>query len=81
METGRPLLKCEVESVRTAAYKLAVGGIIFFHLYRLRFLIIQAPEEQKPELIQLAETYTQFARTMAEIGAGIRDPVDAAQLS
>ncbi len=62
--------------MRTEAQKPTAGGVIFSYLYRLRFLTTQAPEEQKAELIQAAETYAQFARLMAEIGAGIRDPVE-----
>jgi hypothetical protein len=77
VETMRPYLRSESNTVRIEAHKTTAGGMIFGYLYRLRFLATQAPEEQKRELLLAAETYVQFARLMAEIGAGIRDPVEA----
>jgi hypothetical protein len=77
IETMRPHLKSELETVRTEAHKATAGGTIFFFLYRLRFLATQAADDQKTEVATVAEAYADFARIMAEIGAGIRDSVDA----
>ena len=78
-QTMRQHLKSEVEPVRTAAHKATAGGTIFYYLYRLRFLATQAPEEQKAEVVRVADSCAEFARIMAEIGAGIRDPLDATE--
>jgi hypothetical protein len=76
IETMRPPLQSKSNTTRTEAQKTTAGGVIFSYLYRLRFLKTQAPEKQTAELILAAETYAQFARLMAEIGAGLRDPVE-----
>jgi hypothetical protein len=75
-DTMRQHLKSELESVRTEAHKATAGGTIFYYLYRLRFLATQAPADQKAEVVRVADAYAQFARRMAEIGAGIRDPIE-----
>ncbi len=78
METMRPHLRSESEPTRIEAMKMTAGGAIFTTLFRLRGLTTQAPdEEQRARVAEVAETYAQFARLMAEIGAGIRDPAEA----
>jgi len=78
METMRPHLRSESEPTRIEAMKMTAGGAIFTTLFSLRGLTTQAPdEEQRARVAEVAETYAQFARLMAEIGAGIRDPAEA----
>jgi hypothetical protein len=43
----------------------------------MRFLSEHPPREQQAQAAGMAERVAQFARLMAEIGAGIRDPEDA----
>jgi hypothetical protein len=81
MELARPHLRSESEAMRVEARKQAAGGVILSHLYRLRCLTAQAPDEQKARLTQAAETYAQFAHIMSEIGAGTRNPSEAGELA
>jgi hypothetical protein len=74
VQTMRPKLKSEMQSVRNVAHKMTFSGLLFHHLYRVRFLATQAAEPQKSRAIEVAEAYARFARVMTEIGADIRDP-------
>jgi hypothetical protein len=77
IEIAGPLLKSSSPTARNYAIKRATGSMVHHHLYRLRFLAEKAPLEQRQEALVMAERVAQFARVMAEIGAGVRDPADA----
>jgi hypothetical protein len=77
MENGRKLLKSDIQAVRTAGYNHTFGCLVLYHLYRLRFLTEQAPQEQRDEIRALADRVAAFSRLMAEIAVGTREPNDA----
>jgi hypothetical protein len=71
------LLSSEAQSAHTIAHKQSAGCLVLGQLYRLRFLTEHAPSGQQSEAAVTADRFAQFARIMAEIGAGTRDPADA----
>jgi hypothetical protein len=77
MEQGRSLLKSDVQASRTAGHTHTFGCLILYHLYRLRFLATQVSGELKVEVTGMADRIAAFARLMAEIAVGVRDPSDA----
>lgn len=77
LEKAGPMLKSEVQSVRTHAHKQVVGCMVLGHLYRLRFVATQVSHDQQVAVIAMADKLSDFARIMAEVGAGLRDPSDA----
>jgi hypothetical protein len=77
LEHGRALLRSEVEAARTFGQRHTFGSLVFYHLYRLRFLTTQAPREQQHEVRAQADRIAEFARIMAEIAVGYRHPDEA----
>ena len=77
MERSRGLLTSDVQSVRTASHAQTFGCVVLYHLHRLRFLTTQISGEQKAAVSEFADRITTFARSMSEIGAGIRMPDEA----
>ena len=77
MDKTTSLLKSQVQSARSLAHKQGAGCLVLYHLYRMRFLSHHAPQEQRAEAAAMADRLSRFIRTMAEVGAGIRDPEDA----
>jgi hypothetical protein len=77
LEKAGSMLKSEVHGVRTHAHKQVAGCLVLGHLYRLRFVAQQVSQDQQAAAVAVADQLAVFARTMAEIGAGVRDPSDA----
>ncbi len=77
MEKSGSLLRSEIQPVRTFAHNHNFGSLVLYHLYRLRFLTVHAPAEQQAEAKEMADHVAQFARIMAEIAVGLRDPAEA----
>jgi hypothetical protein len=77
MTKARPMLDSEVHAVRSFGHKQTAGCMILYHLYRMRFLSQHAPEDQQALAAAMADRVADFARVMAEIGDGIREPSDA----
>lgn len=80
-EKGRSLLNSVSEVTRTIGHKSTLGCLLLYHLYRLRFLTQHGPEQQQSEAAAVGDRLAKFARIMAEIGAGVRDPADAQEAS
>ncbi|QHO72342.1 hypothetical protein ACH79_06580 [Bradyrhizobium sp. CCBAU 051011] len=77
MAKVRRMLDSDVQSVRSAAHKQFTGCLVLGHLYRLRFIAQQAPQEQQAAAVAMADRLAEFARVMADVGARLRDPSDA----
>jgi hypothetical protein len=78
LEKAGPMLKSEVQSVRTHAHKQVAGCLVLGHLYRLRFVAQQqVSKEQQTAAVAMADQLAEFARMTAEVGARLRDPSDA----
>ncbi|MCP2207460.1 hypothetical protein [Bradyrhizobium diazoefficiens] len=77
LEKAGPMLKSEVQSVRTAAHKQVVGCLLLGHLYRLRFIATQASREQQTAAVAMADGLSEFAHIMVEIGVRLRAPSEA----
>jgi hypothetical protein len=77
MARASPMLKSDVQSVRSTAHKQAAGCLVLGHLYRLRFVAQQVSQEQQAAAVAMADRLAEFARIMAEVGARLRDPSDA----
>lgn len=76
-QRAQSLLDSPAETARAFSHKQTMGCVVLYHLYRLRFLAEQAPKEQQAEAAAMAARVAEFARIMAEIACGIRDPSDA----
>ena len=74
------MIHSDIQAVRTAGHRLTFGSMILCYLYRLRFLTEHASKDQQAEAAAMADCLAQFARIMAEIAVGIRDPADRTRL-
>ena len=57
---------------RTAAQGYSFGCLLLHHLYRLRFLSERAPRQRRAA-DELADQYAQFAKSLADTPAGVRE--------
>jgi hypothetical protein len=58
---------------RTSARSYSFGCLLLHHLYRLKALSEQAPVRQRRAVDELADHYTQFARSFADTPGGVRE--------